>query len=188
MHSGREQADGIGLYFAAFKISELRSRYFSVRSVISRPKSRPSGRLASKRTCGCSPRFPRRILLRNLLRGPLKSAGKKQSGGLFLRPRVPGLGACYRGQSNLLCNLSRGPLVRVPPWWLTFWFALCVLGFGSQGLSANQYATGILVLTLSSGSKRKKAVSHHCRMTHRPCYTLIPSRISGNFQSHLILW
>ena len=144
------------MYFAAFKISELRSRYFSVRSVISRPKSRPSGRLASKRTCGCSPRFPLRISLRNLLRGPLKSAGKKQSGGLFLRPRVPGLGARYRGPSNLLCNLSRGPLVRVPPWWLTFWFALCVLGFGSQGLSANQYVTGILFLTPSSGSKRKK--------------------------------
>ena len=35
----------------------------------------------------------------------------------------------------LLSNLSRGPLVRVPPRELIFWFALCVLGFGSQGLS-----------------------------------------------------
>ena len=64
--SGREQADGVGMYFAAFKISNLWSRYFSVRCVISRTKSRPSGRLASKRTCGCSPRFPHEVLLHNL--------------------------------------------------------------------------------------------------------------------------
>ncbi len=167
---GREQADGVGMYFAAFKISELRSRYFSVRSVISRPKSRPSGRLASKRTCGCSPRFPLRISLRNLLRGPLKSAGKKQSSGLFLRPRVPGLGACYRRPSICVATFHRSPsggFLFVLLFFLGYVFGVLPpprRPYPSQTCSdsarrdsrANQYATGILVLTPSSRSAPKR--------------------------------
>ena len=152
------------------------------------PRNAPAGAVLTFPGESCFAIFPG---------GPIESAGKKQSSGLFLRPRVPRLGAHYRGPSIcvatfhgshsggflflllfflgyvpvhfplrgglirrsdffvlnsfksllthsvaapspheiLLRNLSRGPLVRVPPRELIFWFALCVLGFGSQGLS-----------------------------------------------------
>ena len=43
--------------------------------------------------------FPRESCFAIFPGGPLKSAGKKQSSGLPVRPRVPRLGAHYRGPS-----------------------------------------------------------------------------------------
>ena len=48
--------------------------------------------------------FPRESCFAIFPGGPLKSAGKKQSSGLPVRPRVPRLGACYRGLSICVAN------------------------------------------------------------------------------------
>ena len=53
--------------------------------------------------------FPRESCFAIFSGGPIESAGKKQSSGLFLRPRVPRLGARYRGPSICVATFHGSP-------------------------------------------------------------------------------
>ena len=64
------------------------------------PRNAPAGAVLTFPGESCFAIFPG---------GPIESAGKKQSSGLFLRPRVPGLGACYRGPSICVATFHRSP-------------------------------------------------------------------------------
>ena len=83
-------------------ISQCAPLYLGPRAALAGgwPRNAPADAVLSSPGESCFAIFPG---------GPLKSAGKQQSSGLPARPRVPGLGACYRGPSICVATFHGAP-------------------------------------------------------------------------------